>query len=51
MTKDEFQHLALLCKPEVDTMGRISAGVLRLLKLERTIDQSAIEQLSNLGTV
>lgn len=51
MTKDELQHLALLCKSEVDAMGRIAAGVLKLLKLEGSIGQAAIDQLSNLGTV
>eukprot|EP00258_Populus_trichocarpa_P028792 XP_024444811.1 uncharacterized protein LOC18095895 isoform X1 [Populus trichocarpa] len=50
VTKDEFQHLALLCKSEVDAMGRIAAGFLRLLKFERSIGQSAIDQLSNLGS-
>jgi hypothetical protein len=51
VTKDELQHLALLCKSEVDAMGRIAAGVLKLLKLEGSIGQAAIDQLSNLGTV
>ncbi|XP_044473218.1 uncharacterized protein LOC123201719 [Mangifera indica] len=50
VTKDELQHLALLCKSEVDSMGRITAGVLRLLKLEKSIGQAAINQLSNLGS-
>ncbi|KAJ4832444.1 hypothetical protein Tsubulata_017107 [Turnera subulata] len=50
VTKDELQHLALLCKSEVDAMGRITAGFLKLLKLEQSIGRSAIEQLSNLGT-
>ncbi|XP_038690502.1 uncharacterized protein LOC119989202 [Tripterygium wilfordii] len=49
VTKDEFQHLAFMCKSEVDSMGRIAAGVLRLLKLEKSVGQSAIDQLSNLG--
>ncbi|XP_010240956.1 PREDICTED: uncharacterized protein LOC104585692 isoform X2 [Nelumbo nucifera] len=47
-TKEELQHLALLCKSEVDSMGRIAAGILRLLKLEASIGQAAIDQLSNL---
>ncbi|POO00472.1 UHRF1-binding protein 1-like [Trema orientale] len=50
VTKDELQHLAFLCKSEVDSMGRITAGVLRLLKLEGSVGQAAINQLSNLGT-
>ncbi|KAM7495534.1 hypothetical protein LguiB_030143 [Lonicera macranthoides] len=50
VTKDELQHLAFLCKSEVDSMGRIAVGVLRVLKLEGSIGQAAINQLSNLGT-
>ncbi|KAL0000941.1 hypothetical protein SO802_014722 [Lithocarpus litseifolius] len=50
VTKDELQHLAFLCKSEVDSMGRITAGILRLLKLEGSIGQAAIDQLSNLGS-
>lgn len=49
MTKDELQHLTFLCKSEVESMGRITAGILRLLKLEGSIGQAAMEQLSNLG--
>lgn len=30
-------------------MGRITAGVLRVLKLEGSVGQSAMDQLSNLG--
>ncbi|XVF04000.1 hypothetical protein REPUB_Repub05bG0042600 [Reevesia pubescens] len=50
VTKDELQHLAFLCKSEVDSMGRIAAGVLRLLKLEKSLGREAIDKLSNLGT-
>ncbi|CAN1325832.1 UHRF1-binding protein 1-like [Linum perenne] len=50
VTKDELQHLAFLCKSEVDAMGRITASVLRLLKLENSIGLAAIDQLSNLGS-
>ncbi|XVF34088.1 hypothetical protein REPUB_Repub18cG0027000 [Reevesia pubescens] len=50
VTKDELQHLAFLCKSEVDSMGRIAAGVLRLLKLEKSLGKDAIDKLSNLGT-
>ncbi|KAJ4726148.1 UHRF1-binding protein 1-like [Melia azedarach] len=50
VTKDELEHLAFLCKSEVDSIGRIAAGVLRLLKLEKSIGQGAIDQLSNLGS-
>ncbi|PQQ16205.1 uncharacterized protein Pyn_17041 [Prunus yedoensis var. nudiflora] len=49
VTKDELQHLTFLCKSEVESMGRITAGILRLLKLEGSIGQAAMEQLSNLG--
>ncbi|KAF8414078.1 hypothetical protein HHK36_002077 [Tetracentron sinense] len=49
-TKEELQHLALLCKSEVDSMGRIAAGILRVLKLDSSIGQAAIDQLSNLGS-
>ncbi|GAB2284648.1 hypothetical protein Dimus_019100 [Dionaea muscipula] len=50
VTKDELQHLAVLCKSELDSMGRIAAGILRLLKLEDSFGQAAIDQLSNLGS-
>ncbi|XP_023747885.1 uncharacterized protein LOC111896095 isoform X1 [Lactuca sativa] len=50
VTKDELQHVAKLCKSEVDSMGRITAGVLRVLKLEGSIGQTAMDQLSNLGS-
>ncbi|XP_022753173.1 uncharacterized protein LOC111301632 isoform X2 [Durio zibethinus] len=50
VTKDELQHLAFVCKSEVDSMGRIAAGVLRLLKLEKSLGKEAIDKLSNLGT-
>ncbi|KAF5781080.1 putative UHRF1-binding protein [Helianthus annuus] len=50
VTKDELQHVAQLCKSEVDSMGRITAGVLRVLKLEGSVGQTAMDQLSNLGS-
>lgn len=50
MKKDELQNLALLCKSEVDSLGRIAAGVLRILKLEGSVGSAAISQLSNLGS-
>ncbi|KAL3850820.1 hypothetical protein ACJIZ3_012702 [Penstemon smallii] len=50
VTKDELQYLTHLCKSEVDSVGRIAAGVLRILKLEGSIGSAAISQLSNLGT-
>ncbi|KAI4340058.1 hypothetical protein MLD38_024932 [Melastoma candidum] len=50
VTKNELQNLALTCKSEVDSMGRITAGIIRLLKLEGSVGQAAIHQLSNLGS-
>ncbi|XP_024027440.1 uncharacterized protein LOC21395142 [Morus notabilis] len=50
VTKEELQYLALLCKSEVDSMGRITAGIIRLLKLEGSIGQAAMDQLNNLGS-
>ncbi|XP_073008978.1 uncharacterized protein [Typha latifolia] len=49
-TKEELEHLACLCRSEVDSMGRIAAGILRLLKLDESLGQSTIDQLSNLGS-
>jgi len=48
-TKEELEHLALLCRSEADAMGRITAGILRLLKLDKSLGQGTIEQLRNLG--
>ncbi|XP_058730517.1 uncharacterized protein LOC131602429 isoform X1 [Vicia villosa] len=50
VTKDEFQSLTFLCKSEIESMGRITAGVLRLLKLEGSVGQSVMDQLGNLGS-
>lgn len=50
VTKEELEHLVLLCKSEVDSMGRITAGFLRLLKLEESIGLATLDQLSNLGS-
>jgi len=49
VTKDEVQHLTFLCKSEIDSIGRITAGIIRLLKLEGSIGQSVIDQLGHLG--
>jgi hypothetical protein len=49
VTKDELQHLTFLCKSEIDSIGRITAGIIRLLKLEGSVGQSVIDQLGNLG--
>lgn len=48
-TKEELEHLAMLCRSEADAMGRITAGILRLLKLDKSLGQGTIEQLRNLG--
>lgn len=48
-TKEELEHLAMLCRSEADAMGRITAGILRLLKLDKSLGQGTIEQLCNLG--
>lgn len=50
VTKDEFQHLNFLCKSEIDSMGRITAGILQLLKLEGSVSQSVMDQLGNIGS-
>ncbi|XP_031488429.1 uncharacterized protein LOC116256252 isoform X2 [Nymphaea colorata] len=49
-TKEELEYLVLLCRSEFDAMGRIAAGILRVLKLEKSIGRSTIDQLSNLGS-
>ncbi|CAN6277009.1 unnamed protein product [Urochloa humidicola] len=49
-TKEELEHLAILCRSEADAMGRITAGILRLLKLDKSLGQGTIEQLRNLGS-
>ncbi|XP_022716959.1 uncharacterized protein LOC111275722 isoform X2 [Durio zibethinus] len=50
VTKDELQHLGFLCKSEVDSMGRIAAAVLRLLRLEKSLGKDAMDKLSSLGS-
>uniref|UniRef100_A0A7N0V5U2 Chorein N-terminal domain-containing protein n=2 Tax=Kalanchoe fedtschenkoi TaxID=63787 RepID=A0A7N0V5U2_KALFE len=50
MTKDELQYLTTLCKSEVDSLGRIAAGVLQVFKLEGTVGQAGIDQLGNLSS-
>ncbi|RWV94609.1 hypothetical protein BHE74_00004088 [Ensete ventricosum] len=47
-TKEELAHLAFLCRSEIDSVGRIAAGMLRLLRLDKSLGQGAIDQLSNL---
>ena len=47
--REELEHLATICRSEADAMGRITAGILRLLKLDKSLGQGTIEQLRNLG--
>ncbi|KAL4282133.1 hypothetical protein GQ457_03G023470 [Hibiscus cannabinus] len=49
VAKDEFQHLAFLCKSEVDSMGRLAAGILRMLNFEKSLGKDVIDKLANLG--
>ncbi|CAA6668740.1 unnamed protein product [Spirodela intermedia] len=49
VTRDELEHLTTLCSAEVDSIGRITAGILRLMKLDGSVGQATIDQLSNLG--
>ncbi|CAI9261166.1 unnamed protein product [Lactuca saligna] len=48
--KEELQHVAQMCKLEIDSMGRIAAGILRLLKLDGPVGQATLDQLSRLGS-
>ncbi|XP_071692134.1 uncharacterized protein [Rutidosis leptorrhynchoides] len=48
--KDELQHVFHLCRLEIDSMGRITAGILRLLKLDASVGQAALDQLGRLGS-
>ncbi|KAF7003874.1 hypothetical protein CFC21_019151 [Triticum aestivum] len=48
--REELEHLAMICRSEADAMGRITAGILRLLKLDKSLGQGTIEQLRNLGS-
>lgn len=50
-TKEEQEYLTTLCKSEADSLGRIVAGVLCLLKLDKSLGQATIDQLANLGMV
>ncbi|KAJ6805270.1 uncharacterized protein M6B38_250000 [Iris pallida] len=48
--REELEYLAILCRSEVDSMGRIAAGILRLLKIDGSIGQATMDQLSNIGS-
>eukprot|EP01018_Ginkgo_biloba_P011380 Gb_29280 [translate_table: standard] len=49
-TKEEVDYLVFLFKSEVESVSRITAGLLKVLKLQGSIGQAAIDQLSNLGS-
>ncbi|KAJ6807107.1 uncharacterized protein M6B38_173470 [Iris pallida] len=49
-SREELEYLAILCRSEVDSMGRIAAGILRLLKIDGSIGQATMDQLSNIGS-
>nr|GEV74475.1 hypothetical protein [Tanacetum cinerariifolium] len=48
--KDELQHVTHLFKLEVDSMGQVAVGILRLLKLDKSVGQPALDQLRHLGS-
>ncbi|KAK1609227.1 hypothetical protein QYE76_032900 [Lolium multiflorum] len=48
LTKEEHEYLSALCKSEADSLGRIAAAVLRLLELDGSHGQAAIDQLASL---
>ncbi|KAG2397004.1 uncharacterized protein HKW66_Vig0246300 [Vigna angularis] len=50
VSKEDVQHLTFLCKSEIDSVGRIIAGILRLFKLESSVGQYVIDRLGNLGS-
>ncbi|CAJ1978727.1 unnamed protein product [Sphenostylis stenocarpa] len=50
VTKEEVKHFIFLCKSEIDSVGRITAGILQLFKLESSVAQSVIHLLGNLGS-
>jgi len=49
VTKEDVQNLTFLCKSEIDSVGRIISGVLRIFKLESSVGQYVIDRLGNLG--
>ncbi|KAJ4792235.1 amino-terminal region of chorein [Rhynchospora pubera] len=49
-SKEEIEHLVELCRAEADSMGRITAAILKLLKLDKSLGQATLDQLSSLGT-
>ncbi|KAF3325649.1 UHRF1-binding protein 1-like protein [Carex littledalei] len=49
-TKEEIEHLVELCRGEADSLGRITAAILKLLKLDKSLGQATLDQLSSLGS-
>ncbi|KAI3717883.1 hypothetical protein L1987_69791 [Smallanthus sonchifolius] len=49
-SKDEVQHVTQLCKLEISSLGRIAAGIMQLLKLDGSVGQTALNQISHPGS-
>lgn len=49
-TKEELEYLLLLSKSEVESLSRITAGVLQILQLQESLGQAAIHQLNNIAS-
>ncbi|KAH9323271.1 hypothetical protein KI387_017910, partial [Taxus chinensis] len=49
-TKEELEYLMVLSKSEIESLSRITAGVLQILQLQGSLGQAAIDQLSNFGS-
>lgn len=49
-TKGELDYLVLLSKSEVESLSRITAGILQVLQLQGSLGQATIDQLSNIGS-
>lgn len=49
-TRREVDYMVELFKSEIESASRIAAGGLKLLQLQKTIGQSAIDQLTHFGT-
>ena len=48
-TKEEVEYLIETVRLEIEAASRIAAGLMQLLKLQNSIGQAAITQLSNIG--
>lgn len=49
-TKEELDYLVLLSKSEIESLSRITAGMLQVLQLQGSLGQATIDQLSNIGS-